>query len=141
MRIFWLAMLLLVCGCSLPANPHTSVGVNPWSGTVEFYNSKDMAIHVEGVEYDNSTKAFKLAKLDIVDNASDVRRANVEQIAAYTEQVKATTAMMTQMTQSIASMLPYVRPATTTSINTPWGGGTIGATPILPPAPASQPVP
>lgn len=145
MRLFWLAMAAVAAmwlmGCSLPANPHTSIGFNPWSKTIEFYDSKDNEIEVTGLSYSKDAGDFKLDKLTIRNNASDPRRANVEQINAYTEQVKATTAMMASMTQSIASMLPYVRPATTASINTPWGGGAIGATPVLPPAPLFPPPP
>lgn len=138
----FVALLCLTPGCSLPANPHTSVGFNPWSHTIEFYDSKDNEIEIAGLTYSRETGDFKLERMAIRNNASDVRRANVEQINAYTEQVKATTAMMTQMTASLASMLPYLRPAVTTSINTPYGGGTISATPILAPAtPPPDPFP
>lgn len=129
-------------GCSLPSNPHTSVGFNPWSKTIEFYDSKDNEIEVSGLTYAKDSGDFKLDKLSIRNNASDVRRANVEQINAYTEQVKATTAMMQNMTASLASMVPYVRPpAVSGSLTLPGGiGGSFGSTPAPVPAPTPTPV-
>lgn len=96
-------------GCSLPANPHTSLQAGPFGGLFKFYDSKDNDLELEDANFDPQTKGFTVKKLTIRNNASDPRRANVEQIQAYTEQVKATTEMFSTMTKAIASAVPLSR--------------------------------
>lgn len=96
-------------GCSLPANPHTKLSAGPFGSYFTFSDTKDNDVLIEDAEFTPSDKAFKIKKLTIRNNSSDPRRANVEQINAYTEQVRATTAMLTQMTDSFAKMVPLSR--------------------------------
>lgn len=107
MRVAILASALCVAGCSLPANPRTEISYGPFG--FHLHNSKDVGIKLKKASYDPATKRFDVEDLEFTDDASTVRRANVEQINAYTEQVRATTAMLTQMTESFAKMVPLSR--------------------------------
>lgn len=106
MRRFFaaLAVLLFLAGCSLPANPKTRIQANAWGWTFE--NSKDVEILLKNAKADVDTGNIEIEELQIRDNASEVRRANVEQIQAYTEQVRAVTLMFEQMTRAIAAIIP-----------------------------------
>lgn len=132
-----LAALLFLTGCPY-ANPHTRVGFNVWTQCVEFDDTKDNDIEIDGLKVTPDTKQVTLDKLVIRNNASEVRRANVEQIKAQTEQVQAITAMITQQTQILAGMaqsiMPFLRPATSTSLSLPGGGGITHST-----TPTTQP--
>lgn len=131
---------VLVTGCPY-ANPRTEVGYS-WAG-FKFHNSKDVKVQIRNAKYDPASQRFEVEELIIEDNASDVRRANVEQIKAQTEQVQAITAMITQQTQILASMaqsiMPWIKPATSTGITIPGVGGiTTSTTPV--PVPTTQPI-
>jgi len=124
------ALACLLPGCSMPANPHTRLRAGPLGGLFSFEDTKDNDIEIKGANYDPATGRFGLDSLVIRNNASDVRRANVEQMRAYTEQVQAVTNMVNMATQAIASKIPN------------FGGG--GPAPLLPlireaVTPASQP--
>jgi len=54
---------LMLAGCWGPTNPHTSFGINPWSKTFEFYDSKDNDVLVENLEIDATGRTGKLGKL------------------------------------------------------------------------------
>lgn len=137
-RIGFVLALLFLTGCPY-ANPRTEVTYD-WTG-FRFHNSKDVVVDIDDLEIDPNTKIVKLKRLHIADNASDVRIANVQQIKAQTEQVQAITAMIQQQTQILASMaesvIPWLRPATSTSVTTPWGGVSTGTTPM----PTTRPSP
>lgn len=127
MKVAFLMLVLIggcLGGCSLPANPKTTLQAGPWGSYFSFYDSKDNDVEIVGAEFDPTIKRLKFDRLTIRNNASDVRRANVEQIQAYTEQVKAMTRMVEYATAAIASKLP-------------------GGAPPVPPsdAPTSQPSP
>jgi hypothetical protein len=108
LRLFFLcALSATLASCSLPANPVTKFGFDPWSRTWQFHDSKDNDVEVKGLTVDPKTYAVTLESLTIRNNASEVRRANVEQIQAYTEQVRAVTGMFEQMTATLASMAPF----------------------------------
>ena len=127
MRTLVLALLVLT-GCSLPANPQTRFEYGP----AKFFDSKDNDVQIKGLTIDPQTGTYHLDELTIRNNASDPRRANVEQIQAYTEQVKAMGAMVQSLGNMVGSMIPYFRPATSVNVDTPYGGGTMTSTPILP---------
>lgn len=76
----------LAGGCAaLPANPRTEIGTWSW----KFHNSKDVSIELDEASYNPQTKEGKLKGLQIIDNASDVREANVQQMVAMAEQIRA----------------------------------------------------
>jgi hypothetical protein len=104
---FFCGICAAMLGCSLPTNPVTKFGFDPWSRTWQFCDSKDNDVEVKDLTVDPNTYAVTLGSLTIRNNASDVRRANVEQIQAYTEQVRAVTGMFQQITATLASMAPF----------------------------------
>jgi hypothetical protein len=124
--------VVLVGGCSLPANPKTEFNYGP----VRFYDSKDNDVEINNLTINPETGMYSVEKLTIRNNASDVRRANVEQIQAYTEQVKAMAAMTQSLANTVGAMIPYFKPAVSGSINTPYGGGSFESTPVPSPKPA-----
>lgn len=97
-------MLVLCAGCAFPANPRTEISCG-WTGW-KFHNSKDVTIELEGAHGSLDTKSIDIERLVITDNASAVRQANVEQMLAYTEQVRAVTAMFESMAASISAIIP-----------------------------------
>jgi len=141
--------LLPLAGCGLPANPKTRIGVGPFGGW-SFENSKDVAILLKNAHANVKDGSLDIEELQIEDNASAVRKANVEQLQAYTEQVRAVTLMFQQMTDAIAAIIPQSvhRPSggamppgwqtvqPNTEANTTTGGGAAGAT-----APGGEPAP
>jgi len=90
----WMSLIvcILIAGCGVEglhnANPNTRLSADPWGG-FQFYNSKDVAVNLEEGSYDPKTGAVALKNLNVTDNASEVRRANVEQIDAITRQQEA----------------------------------------------------
>ena len=108
--MYWLALLVIgsCAGCWGPSNPYTELKVNPITKTFSFYDNKDNDVTIEGLEIDGDTKSGKLASMTLVNAASPVRLANVEQLNAYTEQVKVVTQAMTNMIQVLPEVLTGV---------------------------------
>jgi len=109
MRILMaMSVLALVGGCAVEglhwATPKTqfSYGVTG----VKFTDTKDNDISIKDAGIDpNDPSRFHLGELTIRNNASDVRRANVEQMEAVTAQTQLITSAMTQMTADIAKIV------------------------------------
>ena len=84
---------LLMSGCGVEglhtANPKTIVRVKPLQRQVELFNSKDTSVTLKKLTYDPETGLFVLEDLEITDEASSVRQANVEQINALAIQAAA----------------------------------------------------
>ncbi len=97
-------------GCSVPANPVTKFGFDPWTKDFYVLDTKDNDLTVKNflLEKGPDTAKVTFDEAAFVNNASRVREANVQQIAAYTDQVKAVTGMFEVMTQAISAMLPMV---------------------------------
>jgi len=94
----------MLAGCWGPTNPHTSFGINPWSKTFEFYDSKDNDVLVENLEIDATGRTGKLGKLTIVNAASPVRLANVQQMDAYARQMQ----VMGSTVVDIVGLMPSI---------------------------------
>ena len=104
-------LMLALTGCSLPANPGTTVEVDPVARRVYVYDTKDNDITIEGLDANFEAKSIKVERFSIVNNASRVREANVQQITAYTEQVRAVTSMVTSLGEMVRTLIPYALPA------------------------------
>ena len=91
-KLRYLGLLCVLCasvaqfGCALPANPKTEISYGP--GGFRLYNSKDVGIKVDEATYNAQTREAKIKNLEFSDNASAVRLANVEQMKAYSEQMR-----------------------------------------------------
>jgi len=130
MRCIAVLVVFAAMGCSYPANPHTRFRYGP----AEFFDSKDNDVEVVGLEVEPTNGTYRVERLTIRNNASDVRRANVEQIQAYTEQVKALTQMIGDLGQVVRAIAPYASPAVTATVPTPLGPVEISRTPTTRPA-------
>lgn len=144
----WVLSMLLgsvVCvgGCGV-ANPTTSLKFNPHTGTVEFMDSKDNTVMVKSLVYNGETKLFELESLEVVNNASQVRIANVPQLEQVTQQMLTVGVNMerslnalTNVTSSLVPMLGGYQPRPV------WGEGQPGAAPpgwiYVGPQPTTQP--
>lgn len=84
---YTLVGLLLLTGCAY-ANPRTEVGYSPIWG-FKLHNSKDVSIKASKIEADSKNGIWKCDSLEIIDNASKVREANVLQMQAFVEQQRA----------------------------------------------------
>lgn len=130
-----LAPLLLACpgcliGCGVEgihsANPRTIIR----AGGFGFENGKDVSLNLEKGTFDPTTKAFELNNLKIEDNASEVRRANVEQIDALARESyaigQAWSMGLTAGAQFAAQLMPGIA---SWAPRPPWGSGQAGVTP------------
>lgn len=130
----WILALLLgsvvcVAGCGV-ANPTTSLKFNPHTGTVEFMDSKDNTVMVKSLTYNKEVGLFELESLEVVNNASQVRIANVPQLEQVTQQMltvgvnfERALGALSQVTASLVPMLGGYAP------NPVWGAGQPGAAP------------
>lgn len=137
------AMACLVAGCGIEglhgANPKTVVRVDPVNRTVEYYDSKDNDLQIDGLAIDGATKSATLDKLTLRNNASDVRLANYQQMVGYAAQASANWQGAAQTVGALAGVLreiaPYLPPLAAAralgairslSVSTPWGGANYG---------------
>lgn len=134
-RYLLLSVGLLACKCCLPgcgvegihnANPQTIVR----AGSFSFENGKDVTATLEHGVFDPSTKAVELKNLQIVDNASAVRKANVEQIDALARESyavgQAWSMGLTAGAQLAAQLMPGIA---SWAPRPPWGSGQAGVSP------------
>ena len=125
MRYYFLLLLASLAGCA-SANPRTKFSGNPWTGTFSFFDSKDNDVRIEGLNVDLSTKQAECELLTLTNNASEVRRANVEQMLAFVEQQKAFNeglAHVTDMLGQVAGILGQTVRGSAVEVNTPIGAG------------------
>ncbi len=95
-RIVCMMMVAVLSGCIggcgieglHSANPSTRITADPWGG-FSFRNNKDVNIDLAKGSYDPSTKALIIEGLKVVDSASTVREANVQQIDAVSREATA----------------------------------------------------
>ena len=108
----YLMILAALLGCCVPLpgcafiRPTTQVGVNPFTRTVEVYNTKDVDIsvgHVEAITKDGGS--LTLDDLVISDKASPVIEANVGQMLAFVEQQKAANEGIRIVMQNLADVI------------------------------------
>lgn len=99
------------------ANPATTLRVDPARRTMEFSNNKDVDLTIDKASFsDADGRSFALEGLNVKDNASTVRQANVPQIAADTERLVQTYAGIVAWSNSVwsgvnqlaATVAPYV---------------------------------
>jgi hypothetical protein len=138
--VFW-------SGCGVEglhnANPATRISAD--AGGFTFSNNKDVSVKLEEGSYDPATKMLVLKNLEIVDSASTVRNANVNQIDALGREAlmigQAYQAGFQGAAQMFQSLMPLANiGAGTTSITGPLGGNLTRTVPqayVQPPA--SQP--
>lgn len=141
-RFLWLLLALSGCGVDgiHSARPVTRAKFDPVSKTFSIEDSKDNDILVKGLEVEGRGK---VEEISIRNNASDVRRANVEQMAGLAAQATANWQGAERTVGAFANLareiMPYVPPIVAaralgnlkaaTSFNTPWGGGSVGGVP------------
>lgn len=131
MRLVIALSLCLLAGCALPANPRTEIGYGAISG-FHLMNSKDVTIKAKKIGYQGGE--FIAEDLELVDEASAVRRANVEQMTAYTEQIKAMGTAVEAVSRVAASVVPYAvaaraaQPSTSLGFNPATGAVSIDRT-------------
>lgn len=121
----WLTMAGLICaqGCILgcgveglhTANPKTVIRVDPFSKTIEFYDSKDNDILIEDLQVDPDTHVWSVKKIDLKNNASRVREANAVQIDALARETLAVGQAVRDVAEQVKEMArvvaPYIRSA------------------------------
>ena len=123
-----LALILAGMGCNMPQSPETTLSFDPWTHSMRFHDTKDNDILIEGAEYDGTTKAFKLQKLTIRNNASDVMVQQIEEMKVWNEQMRTANQGITNVMSGLTNMLSLaaqvVGGATVNSgVQTPFGGG------------------
>lgn len=125
----WLGLCVCVAGCGV-ANPTTSLKFNPHTGVVEFMDSKDNTVIVKSLVYNGESKLFELESLEVVNNASQVRIANVPQLEQITQQMltvgvnfERALGSLSQVASALVPMLGGYAP------NPIWGAGQPGAAP------------
>lgn len=91
------------------ANPRTEVSASPLGG-FRFHDSKDNDIEIENAEYDPSTKALKIGKLTIRNNATDVRIASVQQMDAFNRQLVTHGENITRFGQIVLGLAETIAP-------------------------------
>jgi len=126
--------LLLLVGCGVEgihsANPTTVLRVNPLNREVYISNNKDVDVSVANLSYDPETKAFIIEDLKILDQASTVRQANVDQITAIGQQAQAIGMAWYQGMLGGAQLVRAGVPILGGLVPNPiWGGGQPGAVP------------
>jgi len=104
MKTAILSALILVGGCGV-ANPSTAVSVCPATGTVKFEDTKDNNVLVEDLEVDLPNKVARVKKLELTNNASDVRIANVQQMDAIARQWEAYGVAMQRQITAISGVV------------------------------------
>ena len=110
-------------------NPGTTLRINPITRTISFANFKDSDVEIAEVTFRDGEREFTLGKFTLRDNASDVRRANVEQILAVAEaqrvQVEYLAQMGRNLSDAIKSLAEVIRalPAVKARVETPVGSG------------------
>lgn len=90
-------------GCWAPNTPATEFSVNPVWRTFSFSNTKDVHVLVEGLEFDASAKAGKLAKLEVTDNASSVIERQIVQMERWNDQLKTNGDNLERLVNAIAA--------------------------------------
>lgn len=96
-------LCLLAVGCAY-ANPRTELSAGPFGSYFSFHDSKDNEIVMEGLSYDPDTNFITVQKFEVRNNASDVRVANVEQMKAHTEQIKAFSAIVRDLASIVSAV-------------------------------------
>lgn len=101
MRYLSFSILLFVTGCGV-ANPYTSVSYT--STGFKVYNSKDVSVTLKNAKYNPDSHEASIEELIILDTASTVRSANVEQLNAVTNQIKEAMAPISKALDKIPSV-------------------------------------
>lgn len=133
-------MPLLLVGCSpiesfSNANPRRMLRVNPAQRSIDFYSNSDDTVETDGVVAKTPSGEFELKKTRIINNSSDVRNANVNQLQAWPAIASANYQGISQVTESafngLSQIVPYISPMLAAkalgnmprsrSIPTPWG--------------------
>lgn len=154
-RLYLLLMLVALSGCSaghwLDADArYTEFRINPLTKTISFYDSKDNDVLMEGFEVNTKEGTAKLAKLQIVNKASDAIVAEVERMKAVGDAQMSQVAYLHEMMSGLSSiadalaklanslswLVPAPSPPTATAISlpTPLGLAEISRQPVSPPA-------
>lgn len=132
MRKIGMACVLLVaaCGCGIEglhnANPTTRIQAD--AGGFSFSNNKDVSLKLDEGRYSPASKELELKKLEITDNASNVRRANEIQMEGMAKQAEANwngaISFIEKMPDLISKFTPWVRPEYKEPLSMPtWLGG------------------
>ena len=101
-RLICLALVSASCitGCAY-ANPETRLHGGPFGWG--FSDGKDNDITLDEASYDDQGR-FSLKGLVIRNNASDVRVANVEQMRAHADQIRAFSTVVTEFAKVVAAV-------------------------------------
>ena len=109
----YLALLLAsgcLTGCGV-ANPRTEISYGPFGFSL--HNSKDVTIRVKKAGFNAETKDFEVEDLEVFDDASSVRIANVEQLKLVNEQIRIHGENIAQSLGLITGLLEKVVPGFT----------------------------
>jgi hypothetical protein len=145
--IFAVALLVCQFGCWAPKSPETRLGVNVWTHTWEFSDTKDNSVTIKNAKYDPVTKEASVELVQIENSASTVIQQQIEQMKIWNlqmqtanEGIRATLLGLTQLANQFTSILAGAR--LQTQLDTPMGKGAgdlqLGPGALLPSA-ATQP--
>ena len=121
-------LLAATTGCNMPQTPETRLTFDPWTHSMTFHDTKDNDVLIEGAEYDGVTRTFKLQKLTLRNNASDVVVQHIEEMKIWNEQMRTANQGITNVMSGLTNMLSLaaqvVGGSTVSSgVQTPLGGG------------------
>lgn len=102
-------------GCWAPTRAaYTSVTVNPWTHSLEFYDGKDNLVDVKGLSYNPTTKEFRLDELHIDNRASSVIAMQAEMMRVWNEQMQTANEGLRMFTDLAAALVPIATQYMTT---------------------------
>jgi hypothetical protein len=124
----WLAVLLFGGGCMMPDEPETRFGVNVWTHSWEFRDTKDNRVTIKNARYNAATKEASVELVEIENSASAVIREQVEQMKIWNEQMRTANEgirdTMAGLTSIAGTLTAPLRGASGT-MPMPWGTGTL----------------
>lgn len=85
--------LALACltGCAWfdPAAPHTRITIHPWTGKLEYSDTKDNDVVIKGLRYDPESREFTLEEFSYENKASSVMAMQIEMMRVNVAQMEA----------------------------------------------------
>jgi hypothetical protein len=95
----------------MPANPTTSLTIDPYNRRISFKDNKDNDLNLKGFRFKGANGvSADIDDLSIRNNASDVRLANVPQMMAVVEQINANWAGLIGTVKEVRGLISDVLP-------------------------------
>jgi len=104
------AALASCSGCWAPKPPGTSLSLDPQTRSVEFYDTKDNRVVVEGLDLDATTRSAHLDRLEIDNRASTVIEMQVLQMAQWNLQMQTANEGIRTALAGIATIVDHLTP-------------------------------